>query len=340
MENNESIHELFSRYLAGNCTPQEVRRILDHFQHNENDESLRARINEELQHSAAENVVHEQALNEVYDNLMSKITASSTTTPLVHVRFQNWSKMAAVWFLLLLGAAVGFFLIQQKLGDATTQALMEITTKRGERKMIHLNDGSKVWLNAASKLYYPETFSDTSREVVLEGEAFFEVAKQPTRPFVIKTGKVLTRVLGTSFNIKAYQEDRTISVAVLTGKVQVSSETNSPIQLTPDQQATYNKQIKNLIREENVSANGIQSWKNGRIQFRNASFGEVAATLQRNYNVTITYDKQLENCPVHADFEKNQSIDTILNMLLVSLNGKMTSHGTTDYFLSGKGCTN
>lgn len=339
MENKESIHELFSRYLAGNCTPQEIRRILDHFQHNGNDETLRERINEELQKEAAENTVHEQALNEVYDNLMSKITAPSTVR-FNPMRFGNWSKMAAVWIVMLLAAAVGFFLIQTKFGGTNALALQEIATKRGERKMIRLNDGSTVWLNAASKLYYPETFSDTLREVVLEGEAFFEVAKQPTRPFVIKSGNVLTRVLGTSFNIKAYAEDHTIRVAVVTGKVQVSSDTNEPIQLTPDQQVTYNKQIKNLIREENVSANGILSWKNGRLQFRNTSFGEVAATLQRTYNVAISYDKQLENCPVHADFDENQSIDTILNMLLVSLNGKMTSHGATDYFLSGKGCTN
>lgn len=111
-----------------------------------------------------------------------------------------------------------------------------------------LPDGSIVWLKAYSKLSYPEQFSDTNREVKLEGEALFEVAENPKKPFVITCGELKTTVLGTSFNIRANRKD--IEVNVLTGKVALSSEySDSNMILLPNEMGCLIKEIKKLLKK-------------------------------------------------------------------------------------------
>src|SRR5690606_36092602 len=119
-------------------------------------------------------------------------------------------------------------------------------------------------LNAESRLLYPSRFRGGRREVTLVGEAYFEVAHQADKPFIIHSGKLITQVLGTSFNIKAYENDPDIKVAVLTGKVGVRNLTGNQkaVFLTPNQEAVYNKAI-NSIGKQKVDASLSVSWKDG-----------------------------------------------------------------------------
>lgn len=178
-------------------------------------------------------------------------------------------------------------------------------------KMIHLrlSDSSEVWLNAGSTLRYPQPFDAKMRKLeLLDGEAFFQVHPDANRGFEVQTDRLLTKVLGTSFNIKAYRESQQMSVAVSTGKVAVIPRNNvslntasnqgtisdpgtiseQGITILPDQAARYNMATGRLIRSA-VSSNRTRDWKNGTFNFEEESMGDIAIELEHYFNVHIQF---------------------------------------------------
>ncbi|MBC9796837.1 FecR family protein [Sinomicrobium weinanense] len=159
---------------------------------------------------------------------------------------------------------------------------------RGERREITLKDGSTVYLNAESSLRFPEHFSDT-REVVLRGEAFFEVARDPDRPFVVKTGKLETRVLGTSFNINAYSEGE-VRVSVNTGKVRVADTRPSggKVVLTKNEQVRYREDSGEFV-VSGTDSDKYNAWTDDIIIMEDDTLREVADVLEKWFDVEITF---------------------------------------------------
>ncbi len=326
--NKETMRALFAKYLAGKCSPQEERQVLDYFTRAEDENNIRALIRAEFEKEVPINKVNMDTVAELHRNFAGVLGERGTR--------RVWllrPQLAATWLILLMSLGVLLFLYWTRSGLAEVS---EINTRPGERKRIELTDGSVVWLNAASTLRYPDKFNADTREVTLEGEAFFEITTDPEHPFIIHSGELQTTVLGTSFNIRAYEEDKTLSVAVVTGKVKVATaETQTELQLVPDQQAVFDKNERRLNKQEQVFATGLASWKDGLFQFRNTTFSEVTAILQRSYNVQISYAPHLENCPIiHADFTRNEPIDKILKTLLSSVNGKVDQTREGHYYLT------
>ncbi|CAG5018138.1 hypothetical protein DYBT9275_05938 [Dyadobacter sp. CECT 9275] len=348
MENNESIKILFEKYLADACSLAEVRLLLDHFNKTEEEESLRELIRQQLAAPVVQNTETDRAVDAVRDALMKKII-SKKETPLPRSKpltFQQWTRMAAIWFLLILSAGTVFYFYRNPSemfsstgGKDTHVQMISVSTQKGERKEVVLEDGSVIWLNAVSRLTYPEKFGKDVREVNLAGEAYFEVSHDNERPFFILSGKIRTKVLGTSFDIKAYSEDKTISVAVLTGKVQVSnSESKDPVLLIPDQRVLFDKTKGNFLKETQIQASSLITWREGKMQFRNVVLGEVITSLKRNYDTDITCNPALMNCPVYADFEAGTPVAKVLEMLSVSVGGSLANLEGSRYYLDGKGC--
>ncbi len=327
-EDKDYLQALFTRYLQGECTPEEAERLLDYFERDER--AIQELVRQELGSPVVVGAATRTAVSKVHGKLLKTIGGSKTTG-----RWLFTSGMAAVWLALLVSAGALFYYFQAP--QPPLEQFEETVTDSGERKKLVLDDGSVVWLNAASKLYYPTVFAAGTREVSLEGEAYFDVASDSGRPFIIRSGELKTTVVGTSFNIRAYKEDKTLSVAVVTGKVKVASEaSDKELQLTPDQQAVFDKSDRQLVKQEGVLATSIASWKEGQLRFRNTTFSEVTATLQRSHNVRITFDPMLENCPiVYADFDESEPIETILDMLLISVNGKVHPKNKSTYHLTG-----
>lgn len=161
-----------------------------------------------------------------------------------------------------------------------------LTVPRGGEYQLILSDGTRVWMNAASLLRYPTSFAGEKREVYLEGEAFFEVAKDASHPFIVHTDRHSVEAVGTSFNISAYPHYR-VYTTLAEGKVKVSTSTAS-VFLTPDRQAiieTGNDDI--TIRK--VPAYLFTSWAKGNYEFRNMPLEEIVAQLSRWYNVDIYF---------------------------------------------------
>ncbi len=250
--------------------------------------------------------------------------------PLWSVR--RWASLAAAASLII---TVGVWAWSQFPSTPASAVLIEQINQKGTRSQIRLADGSTVWLNADSHLSYPKTFTGALREVTLEGEAFFTVTHNPKQPFVVrlKTGSV--RVLGTSFNIRAYPGDSTVETSVVTGRVAFIPRpvTNGP-QPRPDPKGAAVTQTDTLFLLPNVKA--IQSlnrqstatqptvatnqiaWTESKLVFRSTPMGEVAKTLERWYGTPVTLEgESLRQCPLTGTFQ-NQSLREVMTLIAMT----------------------
>lgn len=191
-----------------------------------------------------------------------------------------------------------------------------ITPKGGEYKLV-LNDSTEVWLNADSKLKFPDKFSSGSRDVELVGEAWFKVTKNESTPFLVRSNDIDIRVLGTEFNASAYPDDPVATTTLINGRVTVFYKTGITGQqnLLPGDQASYNKE-ENTIRLETVDAANFKAWKDGYFVFDNQPLSAVAKTLERWYDVQFTIsDKALESARFSGQFRRYEDIGVALDII-------------------------
>lgn len=198
-----------------------------------------------------------------------------------------------------------------------------------------LNDGSIVTLNAKSRLTYPSKFEDKNREVNLSGEAFFEIEKNPDKPFIIHTDAIDVTVLGTSFNVRSLDNESIASVTVATGIVRINSNGNS-IQLVEGEKGILDKQSGKLFKVVNNDKNYL-SWKTKTFQFDNLPLTDVINILNNAYQSSIELkNSDIVNCPVTVEFEK-QSLNSILEVLKATLDLEIEKNDNV-ILLSGNGC--
>lgn len=206
------------------------------------------------------------------------------------------------------------------------------TATFGQKIKFTLPDGSLVFLNSGSELQYPEKFSENNRKVSLKGEAFFDVKRNENKPFIISTGPLQTIVLGTSFNINAYQKSKQ-SVSVVSGKVQVKNEAHAII-LEKDQQVLVEE---GKFEKQLITASEFSSWRNGVLIFKDTPMLEVAERLEKWYNVKIILqDEALQKCFFTGQFTK-EKLPNVLEVLkeTFGINYEITKQQIT---LKGKGC--
>jgi len=193
---------------------------------------------------------------------------------------------------------------------------IELNVKRGQTQQLTLADGTKLFLNAGSSLRYPATFSGRNRTVELNGEAYFEVAPDANKPFIIHTGNMDIKVLGTSFNIKSYNEDDRAIVSVNSGKVQVDLA-ESMMRLVANEQIVLDKKSGEL-QKNIISTNDAKGWMNGSLSFKNTTIDNVAKELMRIYNCKIIIkDSTAMNVLVSGAIE-SKSLDSVLKSIYYS----------------------
>lgn len=209
--------------------------------------------------------------------------------------------------LLLLG---GYFYSQDV-------KMVEVLTSTNQQKQCTLSDGTTILLNSCSKVTYPSEFKDSARVVTLIGEAYFSVASDVTKPFIVKTKDLSVRVLGTQFNISAYpSDDRTITT-LNSGKIQVdiqAEKADSRYILKPNQEIVFNKIDKSVLINTVTGKN--VGWKDGSLVFQDDTFNDIVNSIERRFGVTIEYDKQgFSNIPYTLKFVNNESLEDVLNIL-------------------------
>ncbi|GAA3575073.1 FecR family protein [Snuella lapsa] len=225
----------------------------------------------------------------------------------------------AIAAIILIAAFVTFNISKPATYENEQNTLALVTTKKAEKRYILLEDSTKVTLNANSVLSYPKHFIGNTREVTLKGEAFFEVTKNQDKPFIVSLENGMKiKVLGTSFNIKSYAEDKDIKTTLVTGKVKVIKEQDSTtIDLVPSQQATYIKE-KDKIIVEKVDTKKFTSWKENKFIYNETPMAQVLRDLERAYNVTfIVESKDIYKYKYNGVFD-NFSINQILEIFEIS----------------------
>ncbi len=205
-------------------------------------------------------------------------------------------------------------IVYHKSEEKTTEVVYnKLEVPRGGECMIKLDDGTKVWVNAETKLKYPVAFVGDRREVVLEGEAFFDVAKNE-KPFIVKTSFGDVRVLGTAFGISAYASESESYTTLVRGKVSVEREGGEPVVILPGEQVVTSKDGK-MIKQQ-VDVEEFVGWKDGIYVFKEKSLGEIMKTLERWYNISVDFqEKSLVNLPFTGNLKRYDDINVFFDAL-------------------------
>ena len=251
-----------------------------------------------------------------------------------------WLKVAAVFLLSAVTSLTIYF--SNYHGVETPLRVLEAAG--GQKLSLVLSDGTKVKLNSESKLTYAREFEGDTREVILEGEAFFEVFRDESQPFIVKTNDITTTVLGTSFNVKAYPDDDAVEVAVLTGKVEV--EESRPLaggqvqkaMLSPNELVSYSFSDRKMTKQSGDISDRI-AWKDGRLILEMVTLGEALQDLEKWYGVEIVLENdKMGQCLLKLEI-KGESLGTVLSWLQFTLDDFEYEIRDKIFYLKGKGCS-
>lgn len=226
---------------------------------------------------------------------------------------KRWAGVA-VACIISVAIALSAFWVGKRYGNASPDTYYCTMVPAGSRSEVTLPDGSIVWVNAGSSLTYHENRREQIRSVMLEGEAYFEVRPDPERPFIVESGDLHVRVLGTKFNVKAYGDEETVDVVLLSGKVDVrlNDRGEETYALSPDEKLTFHRETHH-IEKHRVEGRDYCAWKEGRICFDEQPFTKLVKTLERLYNVRIRIDsEQLKTECFSGSFLQTSSLDEIL----------------------------
>jgi ferric-dicitrate binding protein FerR (iron transport regulator) len=307
------LKKLIKKYLKGNCNPEEIAAIHEWYNSFETEQDpadfITSQQQKELKFRLLTNIKRNVASLELKSTQTNKRKTVSRTLYL----------LSGVAAMLILTIGV-FFYVQKKSSFSDLGDVHVVNMTKAIQKLV-LSDGSIVWLNPKSKVIYPHNFTSTLRKVQMQGEAFFEVSPDPKRPFIIYSGNVITRVWGTSFRIRAY-ENIPFELSVLTGKVSVQLQTrkDSELIVLPQQTATYLTASDLLKKGIEKKTSAMSIWHKETMTFDNEPIREVIKVLNAQFKVNIsTADEKLLDYVLKADFN-DQSLPSILEMLRKSLN--------------------
>ena len=245
------------------------------------------------------------------------------------VATHKWVKYAAVAVLAILIPYLTTSII--KVGNHAS-SYEEITIAKGKIAKLTLLDGTKIMLDAGSYLKYPTKFEGNTRNVVLKGEGYFEVAKNPNKPFIIHAGDARVQVLGTKFNVSAWQKNHQVTVAVTEGKVSLkhkdASDLTNPVVIQKGQFSTLHEDGE-VTRARGTDLKQYLAWTKNEIYFENTALDEVFSRLERWYDVSfVIEDSDLVKEHVNMQVQK-KSLDDVLELLSMLTEAKITQHGKT-----------
>ena len=340
--NRQSFAILLNKYLNGNCTSEE-QKVVEHWYD----------LLEEVPDSAWN-------VQDLEEKLWQKIKGQTLgiDTKMVSLSFwkrNNFKVGFAAAVVLLLGIFAWNYLQKGALTtnismvQSTPKGMLEIQNLSNQAKKITLEDGSQVTLQPQSKLSYPEHFNTDKREVYLTGEGFFEVQKNPQKPFFVYAGNVTTKVLGTSFYVKSFDGVRKVEVEVVSGRVSVYEKENNEVQtnkqtngviLLPNHKVTFfaesNLFVTNIVANPIIQTTKIQDTKVF-FEFDDTPMSEVLKKLREAYGLEIIVENEtMNNCILTADIT-NQHLYTKLDIICAAIGATYEVKGTT-ILINGKGC--
>lgn len=222
---------------------------------------------------------------------------------------RRWSVAAS--FLGIVGVASWFFIQRNKPvgSDSDPVAYKTVTTQRGSQQHLALPDGSEVWLNAASSIKYPGSFTGNTREVIINGEAYFKVAKNKEKPFHVTAGELKVEVTGTEFNVMAYSDEDTIRTTLFEGSVNVSGRV-----LKPGEQAAMAR-TSGVVQIEKPNLDAVTGWRNGQFNCHETRMDAIMRQVARWYDIKVEYRGSVANIGFTGKISRKEHVQELLDIL-------------------------
>jgi ferric-dicitrate binding protein FerR (iron transport regulator) len=246
----------------------------------------------------------------------------------------KYLRAAALWILLFGLGAVFAMIFLKPARMLNLNSMVSVSAPRGSKAITALPDGTVVWLNAGSRIEYKIPDNKPVREVSLEGEAFFKVARDPDHPFTVNAGDMIVKAYGTVFNVKAYPEEKAVTATLVEGSVgvEIRNRPSNRTLLRPDEQAVYYKpttgRSENFLVTKGIDPALYTMWINDRLQIRGETLGDLTVMLERKYDVTIHFrDVSLKDMRFTGIIE-NETIEQVMELLKIS--------SKIDYSLEGR----
>lgn len=297
--------EILIKFLEQSCSPQELKEV---------DEWIQASPENRNQLFELERVW--SLKNELYYAQPQRIDKAYRAFEKKHFKnhssyYLTFLKYAAVLFLGIFVGIRSYIVFHEQ---EITEYVNQIEVPIGERASLRLSDGTLVWLNSGSRLEYPTHFATDNRQVCLEGEAYFEVQRNESLPFIVQTNAVDVKVLGTKFNVSSYAKEET-KVTLKEGKVQVDCDAGKESYiLHPNEQIVYSEGKGAELLQ--VDANRISSWTTGDLSFVNEPLEHIVKVLERLFNVQIVIeDPRLASKEFTCTVKHVTSVDQVLSLL-------------------------
>lgn len=320
------IRQLLEKYQSGTCTPEELE-VLEAWY-----ESFRHPDAADADWEADE--VLTQTLMQDFREMQRRKARLFRDNG-----WRSWWKAAAV-VIPVVGIGAFLWMSRPSVTPAISgPVLAEVPAKPDSKRFILLPDSSTVVLREGSTLLYPAEFSGGERVVTLTGEGYFDVREQPGKPFRIRSGKLLTTVLGTAFSIKAYPGQEHVTVTVKSGKVKIEEHESNKLLgiLERDQQIVY-ENAEAVAATRPVKAEESVAWLKKGMDFNSVPFGDIALQIAEQYQVKIEFSSEaLRSCRIRATFEGTETLEQVLFVLCTVRNATYTKQGNT-VIISGEGC--
>jgi transmembrane sensor len=326
----ERLSYLFLKYFENTCSKQEMEEFFAYIRKAKTDDELRSLIRK---------VYEEIKLSHPSLTYVDEDGKLVFIEPAGEVNISTLKKSGKNKYVRALALAASVIIIagiiwmsnnpakDKKMAGVET--LTKKFTERKEQKYLLLPDSTQVWLNAASSLQFPDEFKSDKREVYLTGEAFFDVKHADKTPFLIHTRNITTTVLGTAFNIKAYADQKEITVSVTRGKVKVSRDDKLIAVLTKGRAVKINN-ISEQVTEKNVAVENIAVWQQGNLVYDDAPLEDIVKDLQNVFNAKIIIEDTAANkVIINTSFSRDIGAEKAMNILGRLINKKIVNQNGT-----------
>lgn len=327
MKNNQNIKTAIIAHLEGNLKGEEMERLHQWLAKSRQNQRYYARI-KDIWESSVSNPSHQAETEKEWSRFISRVTENYQANIFrFKTNFQIFFRLAAV---LVMGMVIGALILKYVPEEESME--MAAISPRGSVSQVVLADSTIVFLNAGSEIRYNPAPGQNVREIFLSGEAWFDVAKQERKPFIVHTSTYRVQVTGTRFNVKSYKEDNEVITTLEEGEVRIISSEHSrlaeTIVMQPGEQVAFNKKSNKItLREVNPSL--YSSWKDNKLIFLNMNLAELIVLLERKYGVDIEVDNPGILKYHYTGTIKNETILEILEIIKHTLPIEYVIEGQT-----------
>ena len=317
IEPENGIDELLLRCLEGTANEEEYDRAWQWASQSPENRAYYRDMFDVLLVSNLNKPVDSELQKRVWARLEREIRKISRK-PNRRITIFRWASAAAI---LIMAYMAGIHILYKEHPVEDRQ--LTVQTDKGQKTVVELNDGSKVWLNEETSFMYAESFGEKSREVNLAGEAYFEVAKHAEKPFIVKTDGLTIEVLGTQFNVRASENESYIKTTLIEGSVKIqkndAEDESESIILVPGQQIQFDKQSgRTSLRE--VNSRLYTAWKEGQMEFDRDRMEEIFALMEQNFGMTVILkNEKLAARKFTGRFELDETPERMLALIQQSI---------------------